>query len=76
MARGEKAHRRVEMLLARLDIDDWLPPDELRLLRVVEVLEHVGTPEARQLLEDLADQKPPTEVTEQARASLGRLKGR
>jgi hypothetical protein len=70
-----EVRRRVEDLLTKLGGDDR-DPDERRLLRAVEVLEGIGTPEARKLLEELAKASPTTEVSDEAKASLGRLKGR
>jgi WD40 repeat protein len=48
--------------------------EQLRLMRTVELLERLATPEARQLLETLA--ASPTEAATYARASLERLKQR
>jgi hypothetical protein len=48
-------------------------PEELRGMRVVEVLEHVGTPDARRLLESLAAGAPGARLTQEAKASLDRL---
>src|SRR5262249_23305659 len=45
-----------------------------RLLRTIEVLEQIGTPEARQALQTLADNAPEPRLREEARASLGRLR--
>jgi hypothetical protein len=45
----------------------------LRLLRAVEALEHVGTPEARQLLEALSRGAREARLTREAQASLRRL---
>jgi hypothetical protein len=44
-----------------------------RRLRALEVLEQAGTPEARQLLEKLAEGAPEARFTQEARASLRRL---
>ena len=66
--------QRVEKILAKLDRLD--PGRELiRPLRSVEVLERVGTPEAKLLLRALADGQPGAPLTLQAKAALGRLGG-
>ncbi len=67
--------RRANRLLARLD-DTTLPPEELRAVRAVEVLESVGSAEARALLRRLADGDPAAARTQEARASLRRLTAR
>jgi hypothetical protein len=67
-----EARRRAEGLLGRLD--GPLPPGELlRALRAVEVLECLGTPESRQVLEVLARGAPEARLTREAKASLERL---
>jgi WD40 repeat protein len=50
-----------------------LDPQRLRTLRAVELLEQIGTAEARQLLEALAGGAPEARVTQEARATLKRL---
>jgi hypothetical protein len=44
-----------------------------RPLRAVEALEHMGAPEARQVLEALVKGAPGARLTQAARAALGRL---
>src|SRR5262249_22609105 len=46
---------------------------QLRALRAVEVLERIGTTEARQVLQSLAGGAPGVTLTEEARAALERL---
>jgi WD40 repeat protein len=51
-----------------------LTDDKLRTYRAVEVLERIGTPEARQVLQTLADGAPGAFSTTTAQAALDRLK--
>jgi truncated hemoglobin YjbI len=63
--------RRLESLL-----DSVEGPGEaewLRDVRALEVLEHIGTPEARQVLKVLAEGAPEARLTQEAKASLERL---
>jgi hypothetical protein len=46
--------------------------EELRGVRAVEALEHIGTAEAREVLQTLADGAP-ARLTREAKASLERL---
>jgi hypothetical protein len=67
-----EVRRRIEKVLAKLDgpvADPW----RLRELRAVEVLEHVGTPDARHVLKTLAAGVPEARMTQEASASLERL---
>jgi hypothetical protein len=70
-----EVRRRVERLLELLH--EQLPTEErLRALRALQVLEHIGTPEARQVLESLAKGAPAARLTREAVASLKRLGGK
>jgi hypothetical protein len=66
-----EVRRRVGALLAALK--GVPPPNTLRALRAVWVLERVGTPEARQLLGALAKGAPGARQTVEAQAALARL---
>ncbi len=50
--------------------------ETLRALRVVEVLEHIATPDARQVLEYLAKGTTTALLKREARAALARLGAR
>jgi WD40 repeat protein len=63
---------RVERLLKRLR-EPVSSPDSLRALRAVEVLEQVGSAEARQLLEALSREAPEAWLKQEAKAALERL---
>ncbi len=51
-----------------------IAPDVLRRQRAMEVLEHMGTAEARALLEEIARGAPEAGLTQDAKAALRRLK--
>jgi RNA polymerase sigma factor (sigma-70 family) len=68
-----EARRRLEALLEKLH-GLTLPPEALRLVRAVELLEQMNTPEARALLERLAGGAAEAPLTRQAGASLQRLR--
>jgi hypothetical protein len=65
-------HRRIEELLRNL-AEDVLSAELLQGLRGVEVLEMIGTAEARKVLTTLAGGAADAELTRQAKAALGRL---
>lgn len=67
-----EVHKRVEALLARIE-GPTQAPEALRALRVVEVLEHLGTPDAQKLLRQLAGGAPEARLTRDARGALERL---
>jgi hypothetical protein len=66
-----EARARIKELLDALDS----PADgeRLQLLRAVEVLEAIGTPEARRVLKRLAGGEPKAMLTREAKAALERL---
>ncbi|HVS36081.1 MAG TPA: hypothetical protein VMS17_10915 [Gemmataceae bacterium] len=65
-----EAHSRIDKLLKPLG--QWVvtDPDTLRSLRAIWVLERIGTPEARAVLEDLAKGAPEVRQTQEAKAAL------
>jgi WD40 repeat protein len=67
-----EVRRRVEQLLEKV-ARRALTPEQLRVLRAVEVLEHVGSPEASAVLRKLAGGATGSRTTEDAQASLARL---
>jgi hypothetical protein len=72
--RSEKMKRhRFLALLKKLDHEP-LTLEQLRDLRAVEVLELIGTPETRPLLEAVAKGDPESRLTQDARIALQRLK--
>jgi hypothetical protein len=67
-------HRRIERLLERLNATRYLPPDLLRGLRGLEVLERINTPQARKAVEGIARGAPGTLLTWMARETLNRMR--
>lgn len=67
-----EAQRRLKSLLERLD-QAILATDDVRLVRAVEVLEKIGTPQARDLLQALATGAPQARLTSEAQSALLRL---
>jgi hypothetical protein len=70
-----ETRRRLELLLDQV-AGRTLSSEQLHALRAVEVLEQIGTPGARQVLEGLARGAPGARLTREAGASLERLAGR
>ena len=67
--------RRLERLLALIPDSLWgLNGNTLCLVRLVAVLETIGTTEAVDLLEQIAKQNPDTRVLQETKASLQRFK--
>ena len=67
-----ETRKRIEELLEAVRASA-ASPENLRNLRAVEVLEHIGTPEARDVLRSLANGAPEARLTRDAKASLQRL---
>ena len=68
-----EAQSRAKKLVEQLDGPVSLP-DELRMLRAVELLERIGNADARELLGRLAKGAAAARLTEEAKGSLARLK--
>ncbi len=71
-----EVRRRIEPMVK--DLERWpsTSPSTLRAWHALEVLEHLGTPEAQRLLQELAGGTPEARLTREATASLKRIKGR
>jgi hypothetical protein len=67
-----EARRRLEALLQRLE-SPITSTETLRRLRAVEALEHIGSPEARQVLQTLTEGAPQALLTREAKTALKRL---
>jgi DNA-binding beta-propeller fold protein YncE len=67
---SDEVRARIRPLLKALD--EWVvtDPDMLRALRAIWVLERIGTPEARAVLEDLAKGAPEARQTQEAKNAL------
>jgi hypothetical protein len=63
---------RIEALLGKLE-GPVASAETLRSIRAVEALEHIATPEARDLLDRLAAGAPEARLTREAKAALERL---
>jgi RNA polymerase sigma factor (sigma-70 family) len=74
-ATDPRLQARLRAFLTMAEVDGVTPPAEVpRELRAVRVLEKIGTPEARQLLEELAKGAPSARLTVAAKAALERLR--
>jgi len=65
-----EVRRRVEKILERNLMNAVLSPEQLRAVRGIDVLEQIGTPEARQLLAVLAQGAAGARLTLEARTAL------
>ena len=68
-----EVQRRVEQMLAKLTGGLSLEQERIRVRRVMLILEQVGTPAARQVLQSLIDGAPEVDLQAEARISLERL---
>jgi RNA polymerase sigma factor (sigma-70 family) len=68
-----QVQQRIEKLLEKQVTGQPLTSEELRGLRAVEVLEQIGTPEARQVLEQLGQGAEGALLTREAKAAWQRL---
>ncbi len=66
---------RIEQLLKKINAP-VTSPKRLEALRTIEILERIGSPEAKAVLKTLAGGVPGARETEEAKASLERLNGR
>jgi RNA polymerase sigma factor (sigma-70 family) len=71
-----ETRQRVERVLEKLEPGQTPPLEILRVVRTLEVLESLGTAEARHILQTLTEGAPQARVTEEAKASLTRLTAR
>jgi len=62
-----EVRKRITALLEKIG------PERFRPLRAVEALEHIGNPEAQDMLKKLATGDPEARLTQEAKASLERL---
>jgi hypothetical protein len=70
---GGPRHSQAAMFLANKLEAQCATPERARALKAVQILEQIGTPEARQLLEKLAGGAAGTRLTVAAKAALDRL---
>ena len=69
-----EVRRRIDLLLERLRTLRLCPsPERRRLSRAVDVLEQIGSPEAREMLAGLARGFPAADLTVEAKAALERM---
>jgi hypothetical protein len=66
-----EVRRRIERMLEKKEL--LKSPERLQTLRAIEILEGIGTPDAKAILQKLADGAPETEQAKEAKASVRRL---
>jgi hypothetical protein len=72
--KSAEVRRRLETVLTRPKLAH--SPDTLRRLRAIQLLEHIGSPEARDLLRVLAGGSPAARETDEAKVALARFAGK
>jgi hypothetical protein len=72
---SKEVQARVELLLGRLR-DSKPSPDVVRTLRILEVLERIGTTKARRLVETIAQNASEPRLVSEAKATLDRFASR
>ncbi len=68
--------RQIEELLGKMKPDQAATAEDLRVVRGVEILERMGTPEARRILEALAKGPSGARLTREAEAAITRFEKR
>jgi hypothetical protein len=68
-----EARQRIDELLKRMR--EW-PPERLRILRALEVLEAINSAESRRIIDSLAQGAPGDWLTEEARWTQARLRAK
>ena len=68
-----EVYRRLEQIL-RFAWDGGLVAQQLQMLRALEILENIGTAEAKRVLETIAAGEPGFRITREAKNALARLK--
>jgi len=72
-----EARRQLEAIVDKISQAAWvITPDRLRAVRSLEALELSGTPEACRVLEKVASAGPGSHLSEEANASLQRVRSR
>jgi WD40 repeat protein len=73
-SRSAEVRLRAEKLLTRLGApEEQLPPQLIRAMRVIQILEYIGTVESRQLLQAIAMQEGASQVGREAKGALERM---
>jgi DNA-directed RNA polymerase subunit F len=75
-SQSAEQRRRLQAILDSLAPTKPPPPDVLRELRAVAVLEYIGNAEAKKFLEELATGVESARLTRDAKETLGRIKNR